>query len=252
MRRLLLSRKTCLSFPSTQCGQTGLQRTSYVIEKANRCTSVCYCTATAAIYASLQIPLPFLPGSSNTGPQPKSILVLGGSSAVGASAIQILRLVLPSATILTTSSPQHHAHLTSLGATQAFDQKSSTLVEDIKRATPGGKGVEAIIDAVSSGATQTAVFDTLSAEGSREYAEVVTGTPVQVPEDVKRHQVFGQSLFRAPGGSNAMSALSELGRQGNFKIPLQVKNVGRGFEAIAKGLEELKGGVSGTKLVVTI
>jgi hypothetical protein len=49
-----------------------------------------------------------------------------------------------------------------------------------------------------------------------------------------------------------MSSLAELVRQGKFKVPLRIKNVGSGFEAIAKGLEELKEGVSGTKLVVSV
>lgn len=188
-----------------------------------------------------------------TGPQPKSILVLGGSSGVGASAIQILRLALPSATILTTSSPQHHARLTSLGTTKAFDQKSPALVADVKSATPEGEGVEVIIDAVGSGATQPEVFDTLRAAGPKEYAEVYTGAQFQCPEGVKRHVVLGRKVFETPGGGNAMSALADLISQGKYKIPFQeVKRVGSGLEAIGPGLEELKRGVSGTKLVVMV
>lgn len=214
--------------------------------------SVCYSTAVSAIYGSLNIPLPFLQDSATTGSQPKSILVLGGSSVVGASAIQILCLALPSATILTTSSAQHHGNLTSLGATRAFDQKSPTLVEDIKSATPDGKGVEMIVDAVASGASQTSIFDTLSAEGPKQYAEVATGVQFQVPEGIKRHTVYGRAVFGTHGGANIMPALADLLSQGKFKVPVQVKTMGNGLEAIAKALEELKQGVSGTKFVVTV
>ena len=206
----------------------------------------------AAVYDSLKIPLPFLQGGATDGTQPKSVLVLGGSSAVGASAIQLLGLALRSATILATSSVQHHAHLVSLGASKAFDQKSSTLVANIKSATPNGRGVDMIIDAVNSGATETAIFDTLCADGPKEYTDVLTGAQFDTPEGVKRYPTLGFRTFASPGGANAMSALSELVSEGKYKVPVKVITVGTGFEVIAKGLEELKAGVSGTKLVVAI
>lgn len=49
-----------------------------------------------------------------------------------------------------------------------------------------------------------------------------------------------------------MTALAGLLSEGRYKLPNRVQNVGSRFEAIAKGLEVLKGGVSGTKLVVTV
>jgi hypothetical protein len=109
-----------------------------------------------------------------------------------------------------------------------------------------------IIDAVASGATQTSIFDTLSPDGPKEYAEVVTGREFKIPEGVKRHYAFGRNVFKTQGGENMMPALTELVTQGKYKVPIQVKKVGSGFEAIAEGLEELKGGVSGMKLVVTV
>lgn len=112
--------------------------------------------------------------------------------------------------------------------------------------------MEMILDAVASSASQKDIFDTLNADGPKEYAEVFTGTPTHVPDGVKRRVVFGRKFFETPGGHNAMPALADLLKKGDFKIPIQVKNVGSGFEAIGPGLEELKKGVSATKLVVTI
>ena len=215
-------------------------------------SSICFCTAGAAIYSALKIPLSFLPEGATTGSQPKSVLVLGGSSGVGASAIQILRLSLPNATILTTSSPRHHAHLKSLGATATFDQKSPSLISDIKAATPDAKGVDVIVDAVVSGAAQASIYDTLRADGPKEVGEVFTGAEPQVPEGVKRTVAFGRQIFEPPGGKNAMSALAGLLSEGKYKLPIRIESVGDSFEAIAKGLEKLKGGVSGTKLVVSV
>ena len=214
--------------------------------------SICYCTAGAIIYSALKIPLPFLPSGAATGLRPNSILVLGGSSGVGASAIQILRLALPNAVILTTSYPQHHAHLHSLGANRCFDQTTSSLVKDIKPATPDAKGVDVIVDAISSGASQATIYDTLSADGPREVGEAFTGTQSQVPEGVRRTVAVGWQVFEPPGGENAMTALGRLLSEGRYKLPTRVQSVGTKFEAIAKGLELLEGGVSGTKLVVTV
>ncbi|PGH23597.1 hypothetical protein AJ80_02378 [Polytolypa hystricis UAMH7299] len=213
---------------------------------------ICYLTAAASIYYALKIPLPFLPEGETSGPQPSTILVLGGSSGVGASAIQILRLALPTSVILTTSSPQHHEHLRSLGASEAFDRTSPNLVEDIKSHTPGGKGVEMIIDAVASAAKQTSIFEVLAEGGPKEYAEVFTGVKIEVPDGVKRNVAFGRNMFQMPGGKHAITALAELVRQGKYRVPLQIQNAGNGFEAIARGLEDLRKGVSGTKLVVTV
>ena len=109
-----------------------------------------------------------------------------------------------------------------------------------------------IIDAVGSGAAQTTICDVFSADGPKEYAEVLTGAQFDVPESVKRQTVLGLSVFETPGGSNILIALTELVNQGKYKVPVRVKTVGHGLEAIAKGLDELKGGVSGTKLVVSI
>jgi NADPH:quinone reductase-like Zn-dependent oxidoreductase len=187
-----------------------------------------------------------------SGSQPNSVLVLGGSSGVGAAAIQLLRLALSATTILTTSSPKHHAHLVSLGATKAFDRDSPSLVADILSTTDEGKGIDMIIDAVGSAATRTGIFDTLRADGPREYAQVFTGAQILVPDDVRRSVVFGRKLFDMPGGKNALSALTDLVSQQKYKLPIQVQKIGSGLQSIAPGLEQLKRGVSGTKLVITV
>lgn len=123
---------------------------------------------------------------------------------------------------------------------------------DIRSVTDEGKGVDAIVDAVASAATATSIFDTLRADGPREYSQVFTGQQVSVPDDVKRTVVFGRKIFELPGGKNSMAALAGLLNQQKYKLPIKVQTVGSGFESIELGLEQLKKGVSGTKLVVTI
>ena len=112
--------------------------------------------------------------------------------------------------------------------------------------------MEMILDAVASSASQKDIFATLRADGPKEYSEVFTGTPTQVPDGVRKHVIFGRKLFETPGGHNAMTALADLVRKGDYKIPIQLQNVGSGFEATGPGLEELKRGVSATKSVVSL
>lgn len=89
--------------------------------------------------------------------------------------------------------------------------------------------------------------------GPKYFAEVATGQNVKdVPADVKHSLVFGRQLFGAPGGASALAVLGKLVDEGKYKLPVPVTVVGKGFEAIGQGLETLKDGVSGTKLVVTL
>lgn len=211
---------------------------------------ICYLTAATTISVGLHVPLPYLnsTGSSSLN----SILVLGGSSNVGAGAIQLLRLALPSATILTTSSAKHHAHLISLGATKCFDRSAQEDTSSIKAATPGNSGVDAILDAVTAAATQPAVFTALNPKGPKIYSQVVTGQNVEVPEGVESTAVYGQQIFGAKGGMNAMPGLASLVQSGKYKLPVKVEVLGKGFNTIEQGLEKLMKGVSGTKYVVSL
>ena len=215
-----------------------------------RICRVCYLTAAATISVGLRVPLPHLDSTGSSSL--KSILVLGGSSNVGAGAIQLLRLALPSATILTTSSAEHHAHLISLGATKCFDRSAQEDPSSIKAATPGDSGVDAILDAVAAAAAQPTVFTTLSPQGPKIYTQPLTGQNVEVPEGVVSTVVFAQDIFGAKGGMNAMPGLLDLVQSGKYKLPVKVDVLGKGFKTIDQGLDKLMKGVSGTKYVVAL
>ncbi|KAK0630880.1 putative alcohol dehydrogenase [Bombardia bombarda] len=210
---------------------------------------IIYLTAAAAISKGLNIPLPYLLEEAKM-PAVASIVVLGGSSGVGASAIQLLRIALPTATILSTNSPRNNAAVAKHGATACFDRNDPKLVAALRAASPGGNGVDAILDAVAGASERTKLFDVLRADGPRLYSQVMTGAQVNVPENVRSVAVYARMVFDVPGGMRAMGKLGELGEAGKFKLPLSVEVVGKGLEAIGPGLDKLKEGVSGTKLVV--
>ena len=183
----------------------------------------------------------------------KSILVLGGSSGIGAAAIQYLRLALPEATILTTSSAQHHERLLSLGATRCFERSAQDDTTDIRAATPDSAGVDAILDPVAAAANQPTVFSAFNSRGPLLYSQVITGQEVIVPEGVSATVLFGRQVFGTEGGLGVLPGLANLIENGQFKLPIKVEVVGEGFGAIQSGLDKLmKGGVSGSKCIVRI
>jgi len=213
---------------------------------------VCYFTAVTALAVGLGTPLPFLKDGPTTGIVPSSVLILGGSSALGAATIRLLRIAVPDCMILATSSPKHHRYILDvLGAQEAFDRNSAALVMDIKSASPRGQGVDAIIDTVGAGATENHIFEAFDSSGPKRYAQVWTGDEeIEAPSGVDSVMFRARDASQLQGGGNIMLALETLLKEGKYKLPLPVHKVGRGFDGLQKGLELMRRGVSGEKLVV--
>lgn len=212
---------------------------------------VCYTTGVIALGIGLKTSLRFIQDGPTTNFKPSSVLILGGSSAVGTAVIQLLRLALPDCTILATSSPKNHAHITTLGINKAIDRNSSTLITDVKSATPGSHGVEAIIDAVGAGSTERHIFGTFDPNGPKRYAQVWTGAEeIDAPSGVDSILFRNGDLSRLQGGGNIMGSLQRLLEENIYKLPLPVRRVGDGIDGLERGLVAMRRGVSGEKLVV--
>lgn len=212
---------------------------------------VCYVTAVCAIHClGLDLPIPGLKGSESKR-APTSVLILGGSSSIGANAIQLLRLVYPSMPIFATSSPRNEAQLLSLGATQVFNYRSPELVSSIKAASPEAAGVDMIIDCVAAGATQTDICDSFDPSGSKKYSFVISGIDVSVSEGVTKFEVDGRILLQIDGGEHVIPALTDLIESGKYQVPLPVNIVGNSLAEIADVMDQVKT-VSGTKLIVKL
>ncbi|KAK4173222.1 chaperonin 10-like protein [Triangularia setosa] len=238
---------------------------------------ICYLTAVACIIKGLGLPLPHLkeppkekipnlddlaspitPGPFQAqvrSPLLTSVLIVGGSSGVGACAVQLLRDALPHLVIITTNSPAHDKKVMSLGATTCVDRnmKPDQIAKAVRDASPNGKGVDAMIDTVA-GAMEgnKEIFNAFREGGPKLYSHVMTGAKLAVPEGVKAATVVGRMAFQTDGGGAAMTRLVDLVESGRFKLPLDIEVVGKGLGVIGGGLEKLRGGVSGTKLVVSL
>lgn len=223
------------------------------IDDANYC-SVSYFTAVMGLGIGLGMSLPFIPGAVGDGFVPKTVLVLGGSSALGAASILLLRLTVPSCRILATGSKRHLGHITDyLGADVAIDRNSGSLVADIRASTEGGKGLDAIIDTVGAGAEDSSIFEVFESSGPKKYAQVWTGEDeIRVPEGVESVLFRSRDFGLLQGGTNIMQGLQTLLEKGQYKPPLPVRIVGTGINGLNQGLNLMRKGVSGEKLVVSL
>ncbi|KAL8281312.1 hypothetical protein RQP46_006346 [Phenoliferia psychrophenolica] len=121
-------------------------------------------TAVQALYFRLQ----FSPPSAPTK-DPKTILIWGGSTAVGHQAIQLA--AANGYKVFTTASPAKHDFLKTIGATACFDYKLPDVAKAIREASGGG--VDFALDcACDNGSTDVAV-DSIKASGGR----VITTLP---------------------------------------------------------------------------
>ncbi|KAI1739769.1 hypothetical protein F4680DRAFT_421489 [Xylaria scruposa] len=110
-------------------------------------------TAADALFSCLNFAFPPSKGViDGDDPKGKPILIWGGSSAVGLSAIYLASKA-GFGPIYTTASPKNHEALLVLGATRCFDYRSPTVVDEIRAAVamePGRK-LAVVFDAVATG-----------------------------------------------------------------------------------------------------
>ncbi|VDB91637.1 unnamed protein product [Peniophora sp. CBMAI 1063] len=188
----------------------------------------------------------------------KVALVIGGSSSVGQYAIQLAKLSGFS-TIITTASKHNEAYCKSAGATHVIDYHIVPYAElsaEVK-AIVGDKPLTYIYDAISSAESQKASWEALSPGGALVVvlpASTDIGKPGKDDENGRRVvAVFGtvNDPENWAFGKKLYGALPGLLEKGELR-PHKIENVGKGLEAVLKGVERLEKGISGVKLVASL
>lgn len=140
-------------------------------------------TASSALFVQLKAPLP----SSNAQFTGKRVLIWGGSSSIGSSAIQLARAA--GLEVITTASIANHALVKQLGATEVFDHNNANTVDNISNLLKPG---DLVVDCISSEGTQVICGEILSRIGGGKLA--ILGFPQgSVHEIVER--VFGTKIL---------------------------------------------------------
>lgn len=127
-------------------------------------------TAAAGLYLPdyLALPLPVLGDKPKpTYDADKTVLIWGGSSSVGAAAIQLA--VASGLRVITTSSEANHAYVRSLGASVVFNYKAESVVENIVNKVKQGKSeLVGVYDAISEESSIAPIAGVLEGLGKKD------------------------------------------------------------------------------------
>ncbi|KAK5111694.1 hypothetical protein LTR62_004800 [Meristemomyces frigidus] len=205
-------------------------------------------TAAVGLYsahpAGLALPQPSL----HPQPSGKTVLVWGGSSSVGALAIQLA--VASGAKVVATASKHNFDFCKSCGASEVWDYSSPSIIDDVVASikTLGGS-FAGVYDAIGEQEkSYHAVLPICEKLGGGTVATVMSG-PEKVPENVKIAQVFGINDSTAPIWEGYVTSALE---QGKLRCLPEPMVVGKGLESVQAGLDANKKGVSAKKVVVQL
>lgn len=232
-------------------------------------------TAATALFCKDQLGLQ-LPGSKPTG---ETILVWGGATAVGVSAIQLAKSA--GYRVVTTASPKNHDLMKSLGASQAFDYRSPTVVNDIITALKNERCAGGM--AIAPGSTDptiSIVGGSPASSSKRKWVALCSGPsmPSEPPSllgwisfiasflwsggssfvkarlsGVSTGFVFGTDLMKTDLGKTIWEGyLPTALKEGTYNTALEPIVVGHGLEYIQTALDLHQKGVSASKPVVTV
>lgn len=208
------------------------------------------------------LPLPNATASSDASP---TLLIYGGSTAMGIAAIQFAKL--SNATVIATCSPSSFDYVKSLGADHVVDYKSPSLVDEIRTLANGP--LDLALDCWATEETAVHCAKALKAGGAysslgRNQEAAKTANP-----DITTHWTLAYVMFdgaywffghQEPSVPDFerfkvfLPVAEKLLADGKVKPPTVFLNRGgEGLEGAIKGLDEARqGNVRGGKLVYTL
>jgi Zn-dependent alcohol dehydrogenase len=206
-------------------------------------------TAAACLFKKETLELP-LPSSTTPTQTNKSVLVWGGSSSVGATAIQLA--VAAGVKVVSVASTHNLDNLKELGASAAFDYSSKTVVDDIIKALEGTEfaGVCDCIGSADSVKVWAPVYEKLGGK----YGSVMPNAE-GLPEGIEGSSVFAPSVClgdRYIGEVVWAKYVPAALENGSFKLLPKPTVIEGGLEKIQEGLNVQKKGVSFGKIVVAL
>ncbi|KAE8445417.1 hypothetical protein EG329_013430 [Mollisiaceae sp. DMI_Dod_QoI] len=232
-------------------------------------------TACCGLFQTDQLSLQ-LPTSPARKPAGKTLLVWGGSTSVGVNAIQLA--VAAGYEVFTTCSPRNYGLVKSLGASEAFDYNSPTVVEDVVRAYNSGYKKTAGALSIGQGAASKCLDVLGRVEGDKLLAMASYPVPLVLPEHfafayqvycfvtglfklwlkskmkrVKNSMIFGSTLLENGVGKSVYAGyLEEALDKGEFRAAPEPEVVGRGLGCVQDAMDKQKAGVSAKKVVVLL
>lgn len=205
-----------------------------------------------------------LPRDTHFKPADKQgMLVWGGASSVGSAVVQIAKGI--GFTVFVAASEKHSSYLKSLGASRVFDYKKPSVISDIVSAAKAdGVQINWGYDSVGALDHSTKVLAEAKTVEMAKLASAVGFRNIPGWEDgfsngkkvpgveVKFVMAPNDETERTEHFQFIMNWLKEKLERGEFVPSPRLRVVGKGLESLNAGLDELKKGVSGEKLVVEL
>ncbi|KAK1637890.1 putative alcohol dehydrogenase [Colletotrichum phormii] len=184
-------------------------------------------TASDALYNNFKLPLP---GSSPDGAE-GTLVVWGGGTAVGLSAIQLAR-ASGVTNIITTASPSRHDLLRGLGATECFDYKDANVSDKVKQSViKASRSRIWGFETAGSPESSQLLLDALSGiVGDVHYSWVNAAGAQRPPTEAVLGTRDYEIVFEVPGGRHVIPAEPEKAANLWAALDWAVKNYGKGFE----------------------
>jgi NADPH:quinone reductase-like Zn-dependent oxidoreductase len=223
-------------------------------------------TAAVGLYSSGDAGFGLSLPSLSPKPSGKTIVVWGGSSSVGALAIQLA--VASGAKVVTTASSHNFDFVKKAyvavpvmrldpwltiirsGATEAFDYKKDSVIDDVVNAVKSVGGEFAgLYDAISLEEDSYKYTVPIVEKLGGGVLSVVLSPPKDVPSSVKPANVFGINELTHQIWEEYVTQALQDGKLRPIPEPLIV---GKGLESVQAGLDANKKGVSAKKVVVEL
>lgn len=230
-------------------------------------------TAACAMFEKDQLGLqwPTSPPNKHTG---KTLLLWAGSTSVGCNALQLA--VAAGYDVITTCSPRNFALVKKLGASEAFDYNSASVIKDIVAAFKGRTVAGAISCSNDSGIKCVEVLSKVV--GDKKHSGVSYPLPSPFPKTfviprmiahvvpamamlkykttmngVKHGYAHGATLaWDEVGGKVYNEFLGKALEEGTFVPAPEPLIVGHGLEKMQEAYDVQQKGVSAKKVVVTV
>ncbi|GAB7353551.1 hypothetical protein MBLNU459_g3986t1 [Dothideomycetes sp. NU459] len=209
-------------------------------------------TAAAGLYQPgfLELPYPTCPPKDSG----KVILVWGGSSSVGSTALQLC--AGSGVDVVTTASKHNHEYCTKLGAKAVIDYNSPSVVDDILSAIEStGKDFAGIYDSISLPESFKHCYAVLEKAGGSKNMATVLPPGSSKPDGYNVNGVFAISVanqFKQVGDAVWQKWVPAALEDGSLKCLPEPLVVGSGLESVQKGLDVQKKGVSAKKVVIEL
>ena len=185
----------------------------------------------------------------------QGLLIWGGGSSIGSGGIQIAKSW--GYVLYVTASKKHHEYLRSLGADRLFDYHDEDVVEQIvKAAKADGVTVPVAYSTADQVPETLQVVKQLKGDAQGKVAAAK-----RLPEDLPLVEGVTAKFIQAPADERERTEhfayvfnvwLKDKLEKGAIVPSPKAQVIGKGLEALNPGLDELKKGVSGVKLVVEL